>query len=85
VAITWANDRTAIAAGRSEVYRLQETLIAVAALWCEVYRTNVVMQDLTPFFRNAFQDLQILEIILHLEKHRVLVMASLHDMGRNVG
>jgi len=46
---------------------------------------HIGMDSTATDLRNAFQNLQILEIILHLEKHRVPVMASLHDMGRNVG
>ena len=35
--------------------------------------------------RHAFQDLEVLEIILRLEKHRFPVMATLHEVGGNVG
>jgi hypothetical protein len=45
---------------------------------------HVGMDGTVTGIRNAFQDLQVLEIILHLEKHRFPVMASLHEVGGNV-
>ena len=45
---------------------------------------HVGMDGTVTGIRNPVQDLQVLEIILRLEKHRLPVMASLHDLGGHV-